>query len=504
MLGIVKLILLALLVSISAQCADPRATVGSEEARHHLIGRLPPIRDARRVRTLESVLVELTVDATGQVANAEALDSPRFADRAVAIAKALRFRPFLRNGVPVDALLDEHIPVLPPEKLPTRHAAFPEVTDLSAVTFSLRRTDCLGSCPVYEVSIAGDGLVTYSGRAFIAVTGTHTDHIPIEKVRELLEAFRKADFYSLADEYSLRVTDGPTYIVGLQIGGHAKKVIDYMGTYAGMPAVVSDLEQQLDAISGDEKWLKGNSDTVASLRKEGFDFSSDAATLMLTRVAASGEEQAVLDLINAGAPIGAVEMKDATALSNAAASGKLRAVSLLIERGADPKQPFVLREAARSGSPAVLRRILQAGANAKSDLPGVRFLLFDATSIMGRTGDDVDRGAVVRLLVEAGADPNVRDPNHNIPLHGDIDPDAARALIAAGADVNARNKDGETPLMWTSSEFVAEILLNAGADVSIRAKGKTALDTLHGAHKAKIVALIEKAAQSQKSPALQR
>src|ERR1700722_15921294 len=94
---------------------------------------------------------------------------------------------------------------------------------------------------------------------------------------------------------------------------------------------------------------KGNSNTAASLRKEGFDFKSDASGLIVNCVAASGDEQAVLDIINAGAPIGAVEMKDVTALSNAAGSGKLRAVNLRIERGADPKPPFVLMEAARSG-----------------------------------------------------------------------------------------------------------------------------------------------------------
>lgn len=109
------------------------------------------------------------------------------------------------------------------------------------------------------------------------------------------------------------------------------------------------------------------------------------------------------------------------------------------------------------------------------------------------------RGGVVRLLVQAGADPNVRDPNWNTPLHGDLDEGAASALVELGADVNARNSNGETPLMWTSSEIVAEILLNAGADVSVRSRaGKAALALARKKHFLKIDELIETRAHLQK------
>jgi hypothetical protein len=224
--------------------------VGWEEARHNLISPVPAIRTNESRRPLQSVAVQLTVDATGQVVSAEALDSPQFADRAVTIAKALSFRPFRRNGVAVDVLLEEHVPLLPPEKVPTRHVAFPEVKDVSSVTFSLKRTGCFGSCPSYEVRITGDGVVTYSGQAFVAVEGSHTDHIPTEKVRELLAAFRRADFYSLEDRYRFSVTDCPTFIVGIKVGNNAKTVTDYVGAQIGMPSAVSDLEERLDVISG--------------------------------------------------------------------------------------------------------------------------------------------------------------------------------------------------------------------------------------------------------------
>ena len=78
----------------------------------------------------------------------------------------------------------------------------------------------------------------------------------------------------------------------------------------------------------------------------------------------------------------------------------------------------------------------------------------------------------MRLLVEAGADPDRQDdgPNGWTPLlhavHKD-QPAAVRELIAAGAGVNRPAPNGLTPLMLAASQAEADIfmeLLAAGAD----------------------------------------
>jgi ankyrin repeat protein len=77
----------------------------------------------------------------------------------------------------------------------------------------------------------------------------------------------------------------------------------------------------------------------------------------------------------------------------------------------------------------------------------------------------------VRLLVEAGADPNVRQPGEETPLHWAASSDdwhVAAALIDAGADVNAPDGSIGTPLanaVGYACWDVARLLVARGADV---------------------------------------
>ena len=41
---------------------------------------------------------------------------------------------------------------------------------------TIRRTPCYGHCPVYELSVSGDGEVEYSGEWFVAREGVHIAH----------------------------------------------------------------------------------------------------------------------------------------------------------------------------------------------------------------------------------------------------------------------------------------------------------------------------------------
>jgi len=123
--------------------------------------------------------------------------------------------------------------------------------DLSNVTIAMQRTMCFGSCPAYQVVIAGDGKVSYCGQAFVDVQGRQTANIPPGDVRRLVDAFYAADFHSLRDKYSAGVTDHPTIVVVLKVGDRTKRVVDYVSG----PQRLRDLEREIDRTARTSQWI---------------------------------------------------------------------------------------------------------------------------------------------------------------------------------------------------------------------------------------------------------
>ncbi len=75
----------------------------------------------------------------------------------------------------------------------------------------------------------------------------------------------------------------------------------------------------------------------------------------------------------------------------------------------------------------------------------------------------------MQMLLDAGANPNVKDWDFATPLHDACDSNAVehvRLLLAHGADPAALWWDGRTTLFYAKSAEVAEMLLAAGADVN--------------------------------------
>lgn len=220
-----------------------------------------------------------------------------------------------------------------------------------------------------------------------------------------------------------------------------------------------------------------------------------------------------------------------TPLHLAVADGRADVVRVLVEAGADltartehgrtplhvalEAAPDLVAQLRTAGAPLdacaaaylddvdQLTRELDAGAALSDSGTGVDLLSWAAKGGAVRTarlllerGADADGGALhaaagrgrlalVRVLVDAGADVDRRDPDTGrAPLHeavgggpdGDA-PDVVRALLAAGADVNATTSDGASALDMIRVAAARSRRSDAG-----RATGNDALAELLVAH----------------------
>jgi hypothetical protein len=232
--------------------------IKAAEAYGHLISVPRPLRTSNASDPREAIELEILVDLDGNVVSVNPIKGAAgFFPDAIREARAWKYRPFFKEGRPVPARFDGFIAVLPPELLPTDHVPFPPITDKSTVKIVFTRTECFGTCPVYEVQIEQDGTLVYNGRKHVVVKGQRLARISAEELSALLELFRNADFFSLDDKYALDVTDGPTYVTSITIDGRTKTVADYLGVSVGMPQSMTDLEQGIDRIAQTAKWVVG-------------------------------------------------------------------------------------------------------------------------------------------------------------------------------------------------------------------------------------------------------
>jgi hypothetical protein len=123
--------------------------------------------------------------------------------------------------------------------------------ELSDLVIHMERTICFGTCPVYSVTIYGDGTVEYLGERFVAVEGEQTAQISEEQVRELVQAFYDADFFNMQDRYEDNVTDLPSTTTTITLNGETKSVYNYFGA----PEELEALEDKIDEISGAAEWV---------------------------------------------------------------------------------------------------------------------------------------------------------------------------------------------------------------------------------------------------------
>ena len=127
---------------------------------------------------------------------------------------------------------------------------------------SMTRGPCFGACPMYTVTVRGDGHVHFAGDRFVEKTGEHTATIDPERAAELFAEAERMGFFALPED----ITPGnpsacgqaPTDMPGAEItiirGDRDRTVRHYHGCPKA-PAALTAFEELIDDVAGTERWI---------------------------------------------------------------------------------------------------------------------------------------------------------------------------------------------------------------------------------------------------------
>jgi ankyrin repeat protein len=200
---------------------------------------------------------------------------------------------------------------------------------------------------------------------------------------------------------------------------------------------------------------------------------------MLHCAASGGNLDVVKLLLENGADIFARDESGRTAL-DIAADSQPRSTWVAVylrERMTTSQRPVGLQEAAADGLLERAVELLDAGTPVDAPEP-VRQRTALHMAVLR------ERPKIAKLLIERGADVNARDAVGHVCVTLCRNPESVRCLkllLEAGADPNSVGPDGLTPFLWHLRERsglkILRILLDGGADVRARTlDGKNALE----------------------------
>jgi TonB family protein len=491
--------------------------ISLHEAEQHLIEHQPPVYPAiaKAAKVEGTVQLTLEVGRDGTVTGVLQSSGPPLLLKAAADAAVrYRYRPFDVNGAPADVFVEAAVsfslPVPP-------HVAFPQISDINSVVMEY-------DDGWFSVRVTGNGIVEYNGKDRVLIEGKHERRITVEEVQDMLRAFRTADFYSLQyDPFS--ATDVGSATTSIQIGSQRKEIEHYM---IDIPPELEAVQNAILQYSHSDQWTKGNGDTIPALLAEGLSPATRREMLsdILPRAALYSETPVVLDilaqgvnlehqgpfhdtalmlaadrgmsamvaaLLKAGANAHAVDDYGRSAMIFGAGSGNSEVVRLLLAAGLkgnakDKYGDTALMAAADAGNPKCVRLLLASGAkvnahNKRSQTAllsaigqGTGFYIEDAFRAHAEVPDElVHRDAIVRMLLDAGADINARNYDGETALFS-LDDEVVEELLRHHINLEIRDQYGQTALIETVSASIADLLIKAGANVNAQDNdGETAL-----------------------------
>jgi len=493
----------------SAQALPGTAIDRAETAEHRTFS-LPTIdyQDGSELETWGMPLA-LQVDPSGRITcylvekSEFGLDVQINARRRALLAQlgSWGYRPFIREGRPVAAVVRE---LVYEQHLPSKKREWPDVP-LDQVSISLSRSGCYGTCPIYQVTIHGDGTVDYIGKAYVDVLGHHQFKISSTEVAALVASMRDKNLWSMDPSYRARITDNPTRVLNFKVGDSKHSIEDYVGGMVGMPKAITEFEDEVDMVGRMNSWTRLSVESINALQREGFNFRSKEAAEMLLRAVTNNkgtDDRAMAKLVDLGAPTAVIDSgaiaetmeQKGPLIDLALRSHRTALVDVLLVRGAlrnngVPNQQKIdgaFRAAIVGGRLSLVQKVWdEAGPEHRPSLvfidksnkdPTVIQKQAPVTLLLSRQYEDQSWEGlkIAQWLFDKGCDPNASDAEGDTLLHvaaRSNDVDFVRYLIARGVDVSEKGRYGLPALGSATVESVALVLLQAGSDWRMKDNG---------------------------------
>jgi uncharacterized protein DUF6438 len=148
---------------------------------------------------------------------------------------------------------------------PRRDYSLMKVKNRESLRIELFHGPCFGSCPVYTITVHGNGEVEYLGQMSVKECGKQSESINESQLMDILRELDQAHFFALEDRAFLWPPDLPSVWVTVKVDGKTKRVGAV--TYEARPqngamANFVRTASRIDEIVGSPKWTFPKSNCV--------------------------------------------------------------------------------------------------------------------------------------------------------------------------------------------------------------------------------------------------
>jgi len=129
-----------------------------------------------------------------------------------------------------------------------------QVPESAQIVF--KKTACFGTCPIYQMTISGNGLATFEGERFTEKIGSYTKQFTKAQTQEIFKDLEGYDWESFEDHYPSQVSDLPSVIFEFRF----KKTNKRITVRGEHPATLDVLDNMLSQIAESDGWVSNVSE----------------------------------------------------------------------------------------------------------------------------------------------------------------------------------------------------------------------------------------------------